>query len=214
MGSALLLLARFGLAALVGFEGLNWAGVLGLTLDFSWLGLIVTATAVIALLEGSAFLLKRATGRGLHPAVYFAGAASLLVDAAGDMGHFYNRFDWYDQVAHFVGGAVVGLVTFNVLWQLERAGRIRLGAWLRGTFVVAMGAFLGSLYEIEEYLEDAWKWHRQVRLGDGPDTANDMLLNVLGALAAAVIAAIVVYLRHRHGAFQPEGVEPTHPRTP
>lgn len=208
---ALGIIARLGLAALVGFEGLNWAGMLRFTLDFSWLGLIITATAVIALLEGSAFLLKRATGRGLHPVIYFVAAASLLIDAVGDIGHFYNRFDWYDQLAHFVGGAVVGLVAFNVLWQLEGAHRIRLGAWLRGVGVVALGALAGALYEIEEYLEDAWKWHRQVRLGDGPDTANDMLLNIVGALTVAVLAAIVVGKWYGN---RSRAVEPTDSGTP
>lgn len=214
MSTLLLAAARLGLAGLIGFEGLNWVGVLGFTLDFSWLGLIVTAGAVIALLEGSAFLLRRATGRGLHPIAYLAGAAALFVDALGDVLHLYGRFGWYDQFAHLVGGAVVGLVAFNVFWQLEVAGRIRLGGWLRGISVVAIGALMGVLYEIEEYLEDLWKWHRQVRLGDGPDTANDLLLNILGALVVAVIASAMVYLRNRHGASQPEGVEPTHPRTP
>ncbi len=195
MPTLLLIVARLGLASFIGFEGLNWFGVLDFTLDFSWLGLIVTATAVVALLEGSAFLLKRTTGRGLHPVAYFAGAAGLAVDAIGDMAHLYGRFAWYDQVAHFLGGAVVGIVAFNVLWQLEQAGRIRLGGWGRGFAVVAAAAFFGSLYEIEEYLEDLWRWHRQVRLGDGPDTANDLLLNIVGAIA--VVAAVALWQRLR-----------------
>lgn len=195
MASTLLLMARLGLASLVGFEGLNWVGVLGFTLDFSWLGLIVTAVAVIILLEAAAFFLRRATGRGLHAIAYLAATAVLFVDALGDILHLYGRFDWYDQFAHLVGGAVVGLVAFNVFWQLEAAGRIRLGVWLRGVSVVAMGALFGALYEIEEYLEDAWKWHRQVRLGDGPDTANDLLLNIIGAIA--VVAAVAVWQRLR-----------------
>ncbi|MBI3305495.1 hypothetical protein HYZ80_04195 [Candidatus Parcubacteria bacterium] len=195
MATLLLIISRLGLASLIGFEGLNWIGVLDFTLDFSWLGLIVTAVAVVAFLEGAAFLLKRTTGRGLHPVAYFAGAAGLAFDAIGDIAHLYGRFAWYDQVAHFLGGAVVGIVAFNVLWQLEQAGRMRLGAGWRSLFVVSIGAFFGSLYEIEEYLEDLWKWHRQVRLGDGPDTANDLLFNIVGAIA--VVAAVVLWQRLR-----------------
>lgn len=214
MGGVLLLLARFGLAGLVGFEGLNWAGLLDFTLDFSWLGLIVTAGAVAVMLEGTSVALRRATGRALHPLVYVLAVIGLSVDAFGDIAHLYGRFAWYDQLAHLVGGGVVAAAMLSILWQLEQAGRIRLGSIGRGLAAVALAAFFGSLYEIEEYLEDAWKWHRQVRLGDGPDTANDILFNILGALAVAVIASIVVYLRNRHGASQPGGMEPTHPRTP
>ncbi|MBI2624026.1 hypothetical protein HYW67_00845 [Candidatus Parcubacteria bacterium] len=211
MATSLLIVARLGLASLIGFEGLNWFGVLDFTLDFSWLGLMVTAVAVLALLEGSAFLLKRTTGRGLHPVAYFAGAVALAVDAIGDIVHLYGRFAWYDQAAHFLGGAVVGIVAFNVLWQLEGVGRIRIGAGWRSLFIVSMGALFGSLYEIEEYLEDLWKWHRQVRLGDGPDTVNDIIFNILGALAVAIIAAFIVRKRHVDRSSR---VEPKNPATP
>lgn len=209
MIAALGIIARFGIAALVGFEGLNWAGVLGFTLDFSWLGLIVTAVAVFVLLEGSSFFLRRTTDHGLHPLVYLAGVASLSVDALGDIAHWYGRFGWYDQLAHFQGGVVAAAISYNILWQLERAGRIRLGAAGRTVTVVAFTAFLGVLYEMEEYFEDLWYWGRQVRLGDGPDTVNDIIFNIVGALAVLVVVA--AWLRWR-GTARPMG--PIRPISP
>lgn len=52
---------------------------------------------------------------------------------------------------------------------------------------ISVTSLFGSFYEIEEYLEDAFYNHRQVRLGDGPDTANDLLLNLYGATAVGII---------------------------
>ena len=60
---------------------------------------------------------------------------------------------------------------------------------------ISFVGFFGSLYEIEEYLEDAYYHHRQVRLGDGQDTANDLLMNLVGGFAAS---AVYAYFLKKH----------------
>ena len=48
-------------------------------------------------------------------------------------------------------------------------------------------ALFGDFYEIEEYLEDRLYHGRQVRLGGGPDTADDLLFNLVGGVAVGLV---------------------------
>jgi len=53
---------------------------------------------------------------------------------------------------------------------------------------------LGTAYEVEEWLEDAWVHGQMLRLGDGPDTADDLLMNIIGA---GIVMAIVLFYEAR-----------------
>lgn len=72
---------------------------------------------------------------------------------------------------------VVGLLFWTALGHKS--------TWWNLANAVLVVSFFGALYEIEEYLEDFFT--ASMRLGDGPDTANDIMLNVIGAAVAVVI---------------------------
>lgn len=188
----MLQIARLAFAAWILVEILSWVKVLPLTLEFTWLGLILTAGFVWASLEIISWQLRKHGARYLWGITYLGALFSVCADAFGDIFRFYGNFSWYDQVTHFFGGAVVALIVFDLLTALYQSGKIILPIKGRGVVSVAIAMAMGSIYEIEEYSEDVlFKSHR---LGDGFDTANDMLCNALGA---AVIIIILVIIRRR-----------------
>lgn len=183
--------ARVGFIGWLLFELLNLVKILHFTLDFSWLGLMLTGGFIWAAIEISSRRLLLSVGQGLPWVVYIVGLFGTSWDALGDIAHFYNQFDWYDQVAHFNGGMTPALIFFFIFTLLVRRGKLSIGPKLLAFFAVASANVLGILYEIEEYLEDVF-FHTN-RLGDGPDTANDLMLNLIGSVIAVLIASYYVY---------------------
>jgi len=204
-------LPRLLLAGLVLFELLNEFGILHYTLDFTWFGLAITSIIAWVVLEFSSYSLKKAClpanglsrrqwqagGKAMNFWAIMTAVAVVYVDALGDILHFYGRFGWYDQLAHFAGGAAVAGLIFNVVWQLCSCQKIRLGNLGIGFITIASTAFVCALYEIEEYLEDFFTGSH--RLGDGPDTANDLMLGILGAITMVVLINIFlkIYASHK-----------------
>lgn len=176
-----MLLGRVAISALVLFELLNLAGVLKFTLDFSWLGLLATSVVSWTILEGLYYFFRK-RGASLSGFPYFFAAVVLWLDVLGDVAHFYGRYGWYDQVMHLVGGGAVMVIALAVFSK----AKIRFELPIVAVLILAIGlvALLGSFYEIEEYLEDRFYHGRPVRLGDGPDTADDLMWNLIGGVAA------------------------------
>jgi hypothetical protein len=188
----MLTLARFAFGLWILVEVLSWARVLPLTLEFTWLGLILTASLAWGALEIVSWQLRKVGARSLWAGTFIATLVSQCTDAFGDILRFYGTYSWYDQVAHLVGGAVVALIFFDLLTSLHAAKRIQLGLAFRGFLSVLGSMALGSLYELEEYGEDViFGSHR---LGDAFDTGNDLLLNTLGAV---LLILLTVWRRRR-----------------
>ena len=183
-------LMRLGYGGWIIFDLLNWVGVLNFTLDFSWLGLVITSGFVWGVIEFTSAKLKKSTGQTLPWIVYFGGLFSVSMDALGDIAHWYSAYEWYDQMTHALGGGMAALIAFFVFWRLNQAGNIRVGEKLLGFMAFTTTAFLGVLYELEEYIEDVFTGGN--RLGTGVDTANDMMWNTIGALVVVIIAAKIV----------------------
>lgn len=181
----MLTLVRFAFGAWITVEVLSWANVLPLTLEFTWLGLILTAAGAWGALEVISWRLRRAGARNLWAGTFAAALLSQCTDAFGDIFRWYGSFGWYDQVAHFVGGAVVALVFFDLLTALVQSKQIALGRRFTGFVSVLASKAVGSLYELEEYGEDVLFGSN--RLGTALDTANDMLLNALGAVVVVIL---------------------------
>lgn len=192
VGLIIINISRFLFVALIIFELLNYLKILSFTLDFTWLGLIITALASLVLLEFTAFHYRKRKGHHLHWSIWLIVLAGVASDAAGDIFHFYSKYGYWDQIVHFLISVVTSFtlfIVFNAFWidkfkfsLLFSAGRFQLSLFLAATTTMT----LSVLYEIEEYVEDLI-FHTH-RLGPGTDTANDLLFNLLG------VAVIVVYL--------------------
>ena len=176
---------RILIYALILFEALNLAGILNFTLDFSWLGLLVTSVGTLLALEMIYFIFQRK--RILLPQLpYLLAAAGLWLDALGDIAHLYGRLGFYDQFMHAVGGGIVMALAIAILSNTKAKMPVVLIIFL----ALGLVALFGDLYEIEEYLEDRFYHGRQVRLGDGPDTADDLLWNLAGGMLVGTVYLI------------------------
>lgn len=181
---------RVGFLCWVIFEFLNWIEVLHFTLDFTWLGLIITSTVVFGSVEWISYKVKKLTGSPLPWFIYLGAFFSISLDAMGDIAHWYTQFTWYDQVGHASGGGMVALLVFFVYWRLINVNKIVISKKMAGFISVAVAISLGVLYELEEYIEDLI--NKSNRLGTGVDTANDMLFNTMGAIIIIVIVTSLI----------------------
>lgn len=193
--------ARLLFIGLIIFELLNYLKILQFSLEYTWLGLLITALVLFALLEFVAYKYKQIKGDYLHWSIWLIVAAGLSLDACGDFFHFYGKYDWWDQTVHYFVCAVIAFTLFTVIsafWidkfkfsLLLTSGRLKLSLLLASTSAMSLAA----LYEIEEYAEDLL-FHTH-RLGPGADTANDLLMDLLGILTAVLFIAGYYLVTHK-----------------
>jgi hypothetical protein len=207
MNKILTNLARLGFISWLVFELLNWQGVLRFALDFTWKGLVMTAGFTWLALEIVSWLLYKKAGRSLSWYVFMIALVSISVDALGDINHWYSGFSWYDQMAHMVGGGTAALAAFSLYWELVKSGKIVMGKKFAGFLAVATAGFLGTFYEMEEYLEDVFTGSH--RLGDGPDTANDIMMNTIGAIIMVMVVVLLTRRVHRSNISNEKIIEKT-----
>jgi hypothetical protein len=189
----MLQVARIAFGTWLCVEILSWVGVFPIHIEFTWLGLVLTAALAWLALEIISWQLHRVGADSLWGWTFLAALLSQCTDAFGDILRLYGTCCWYDQAAHLVGGAVVALVFFNILARLIERDIVKLSRAWQGFIAILGSMAVGSLYEIEEYSEDVI-FHSN-RLGSAFDTANDMLLNTCGAVL--FILAIIIFARKR-----------------
>ena len=197
---------RIFFAGLFIFELLNYLKILQFSLEYTWLGLVITSAISFTVLEITAHKYKKIKGYHLHWLMWLIVAAGLSLDAAGDFFHLYGRYFWWDQFVHIFVSAVVCFTLFiviNAFWidkfkfsLLFSAGRLKLSIFLAATTTLSLSA----LYEIEEYAEDVL-FHTN-RLGPGADTANDLFCNLTGVLAAVFFILIYYSFTRKREVFE------------
>jgi len=201
MNKILINLSRLLLAGIIIYELLNQFKILHQPLTFTWIGLAITAIFVWIILETASLYTRKKCGRPIPGLAMMAAVGVVYFDALGDIFHLYANYGWYDQLAHFLGGAAVGGIIFSIVRSLLDCQHIRLGAFGAGFFSWTTAAFFSVLYELEEYFEDYFAGRiaagYTLRLGDGPDTANDLFLDLVGSLLIIVIASVIYYVYHR-----------------
>ncbi len=186
--------ARLLFVGLIIFEILNFLRILQFNTQFTWLGLVITSVFILTLLEITACKYRQKKGHYLHWSIWIIVTIALSLDAAGDFFHLYEKIFWWDKAVHYSVSAIMAFTLFvviNAFWidkfkysLLLKEGRLKLALFLATASTVSMGA----LYEVEEYLEDIF-FHTN-RLGPGTDTANDLSLNILGAITTVIIVSV------------------------
>ncbi|MFH0857078.1 MAG: hypothetical protein V1860_04225 [bacterium] len=137
--------------------------------------------------------MRKKCGYAHYGYLLFIAAFGIYIDSFGDIFFLYSRYTWYDQAAHFLGGVSAGIIIFKIIKALNDCRKISLSYFSMAFFSLMSAGFAGMTYEIEEYLEDFYTGSH--RLGNGFDTANDMMLCILGALTIIIIMSI--YLKYK-----------------
>lgn len=93
---------------------------------------------------------------------------------------------WFDMSLHFLGGFFVAMLMFYYLAEMKPSSNLK-------NYLTIVGAvtFIGVVWEFAEYLGsqiliDPLYKYVQVKayfIGDLDDTINDLLMDILGALA-------------------------------
>jgi len=189
---------RYCVIFLIAFELLNFGRALSFTVEFTWLGLVLTSLFSYILLEGANYHHIKREGRELHWSLWLLVGIALSLDLAADLFGLYSRFPWYDSFLHFLSSGIVCAAFFFAASSFLK-GRRGLSILLSASSTLALSA----LYEVEEYTEDL-VFHTN-RLGPGTDTANDLLWNALGVAVAASACAMLAWRRKRSS--ETEGVQ-------
>lgn len=100
----------------------------------------------------------------------------LGMDAIGDYLYWYDSFTYFDAILHFL----VPMAGTLGIWAIRRTFQLPTNYKTVLFSIVPCIMTLAAMYEMEEYLEDLITGSH--RLGDGFDTANDMLMALLGSL--------------------------------
>lgn len=183
-----------GFLTLFAFEAANYWRLFHFSVDFTWIGLLITSLGVLLLLTGFDRWFKR-HGADLHWSVWLLTLLLVGVDAFADFAHLYSRWSWFDQFDHFGGGFIGFIIFHSMAMVLKRTREWRHPRWFDAVAALGAVTILGNLYEIEEYFEDVISLTH--RLGDGPDTANDLLMNLLGGLMALFLFFAAEWLRKK-----------------
>jgi hypothetical protein len=110
-----------------------------------------------------------------------------LVDVLGNVFDLYDAITWWDDLNHFVNWALLSLAIGQLVL---RFGLPRIETFV---IVVGFGAFAAIVWELGEYVTF-------IRNSDELDTAytdtlGDMLLGLMGSVAAAAATATVLSRR-------------------
>jgi hypothetical protein len=177
---------RIGLFVLIAFELLGALRLIPIVTEFTWKGLLLQSIAIWVFIEWAAwYVRRRKLNYFIAPAAYLL-TLQVIVDAVGDMAHLYGKFIWYDQLMHLTGGFVVAFITTGILYAMHRRDHVQVLS-LREVLLTgwSLGVTAQVIYELEEYMEDVLTGSH--RLGDGFDTANDLMLGSAGGAIAAIL---------------------------
>ncbi|MBU0731793.1 hypothetical protein KKC88_02835 [Patescibacteria group bacterium] len=177
------------LIGLLLFELLNYLGILNYEVEFTWTGLIITILLIFIGLQIVMHYTETNFGVSLGNRIWLIVLIGIYLDAFADMFNLYARFIWFDQVVHFNAGILLCLVLFWFIGNIEKTKQIRLPLWLKNLFIFSAALTLGVVYEIEEYLEDVFTGSN--RLGDGMDTANDLVMAGMGCILTLIVLEVI-----------------------
>lgn len=177
------------LVGLVVFDLLNFLRIIPYKVEFTALGRIISTGGVFLALFLADSAIHKILRTRLPGIVWLFCTLIVIFDFLGDVFHFYARWPWYDQFAHFTSGPLLMGALIAGLFMLARAERWRIPDGVLYLLALGIDAIIAVLYEIEEYLEDVFTLSH--RLGDGPDTANDLMMNLIGG--AGLILGVIVY---------------------
>ena len=105
---------------------------------------------------------------------------------------FYERIEQWDTVLHLFSTAVISLLAFMIVYTFHYTKKLRLSIPLVGFFTVIFAMFVGSLWEILEYVVDVvFKTSAQKGL---PDTMWDLIYDLLAGVIVACLG--MTYVRY------------------
>ncbi len=182
------------LGGLVLFDMLNFFQVLPYKVEFTLFGRIVSTGGAFLALAVADALFKKHLGHALPGIAWVSFSLIIIGDFLGDVFHFYGSWDRYDQVMHFLSGPFLVAPLIALFIMIKNVKQWRVPDEVLYLLALGINVIIAVLYEVEEYLEDFFTLSQ--RLGDGPDTANDMMVNLIGG--AGCMVGVLAYKKIKH----------------
>lgn len=157
--------------------------VIGAAVNGRWL---VTLTGVVVLLITFLPALVERRLRVYLP-VEFTFVLCLFLYGSfilGELGNFYERFWWWDQMLHSLSALVTGLIGFLVIYVFYASKRIHASPGFVAVMSFCVAVATGTLWELFEFGMD-WFFGMNMQKSGLLDTMTDILVNMVGALIAA-----------------------------
>ena len=104
----------------------------------------------------------------------------------GEVRNFYHKYWWWDLMLHSFSALVMGLIGFLLIYVFYMTNRIRLAPVYVAMVAFGFAVTVGTLWEVFEFLMD-WFFSLNMQKSGLIDTMTDMLVNIAGAILAALI---------------------------
>jgi hypothetical protein len=108
-------------------------------------------------------------------------------DTLGTAAGFYDRFQVYDKITHFGGGAILAAVAYEIALALRVRGAISWQLHRRMLVAIGVSLGLGAVWEFYEVFGDAI--FDTGRHAGSLDTIYDLISDLCGAMFAVVLLA-------------------------
>lgn len=143
---------------------------------------LTNVVALVGMVWLDRWLQKRGSRLSLATVVFVAG--SVWLDALGNFQQFYGAYWWYDRVTHGVGGMAVTALFIDLFLARRKMGMTI--SWATAVwFGFLLGQFLGSTYEVSEWIGD--ELFQTARVRSAFDAPRDLLNNAIGGIAAVAL---------------------------
>ncbi len=113
----------------------------------------------------------------------------LYGDTVGNIFDFYAKFNWFDKVTHFTGGATTGVFAFFVLSYFDNKNHWRLSLRTLLIFAITLTLSLAVVFEFWEYFEYSILNYKLIIIGV-TDTTDDLLFDFLGAAVSILLLSL------------------------
>ncbi len=126
---------------------------------------------------------------GLSPLTHVFVVVMAYADTLGTAADFYDKYQIFDKITHFLGGLLLAATAYEILYALKARGALSLSRPQRMCLAFAVSLSFGSLWEFYELWGDAL--FDTGRHAGAKDTIYDLISDTAGSIVAVLLLAIL-----------------------
>jgi len=108
----------------------------------------------------------------------------------GEIKGYYEIYPWYDNLLHYSGSLLIGLVGFFIVYTFYYTKEVKTSPFFVVLFTFIFSLAIGTLWEIVEYSIDVF-FAADMQKGL-VNTMSDLLMDTLGALLASLLGYLYI----------------------
>jgi len=183
------LFIRTAFLGISSFTFLNSVKILHIPLHFPWLDLFVISFGTWIFWEK---IYKKRFNFPMFMGSFFL--FQLYTDILGNVFELYRKFNWYDKLSHFIGGATTGALVILILSYFSKKNQWKISLKTLAIFAISLALSLAVFYEFWEYFAYSVLGYKLLIIGE-TDTVDDLLFGFIGATTS--ILFLITILKKR-----------------